>query len=137
MFFSIGFSSHAFAAGGKSCSKSEAIAAEEEASTLRNWAEVYKSFKRFAQCDEAAIGEGYSDTVARLLTNDWESIGELDKLISHDKRFRRFVLHHVDELMTFEQAQKMYVNVKSRCPIAAKELCKTIENRLNETPTGK
>jgi hypothetical protein len=54
----------------KTCSQEEAIQAETEASTLKDWTAVYISFKRFSHCDDAAISEGYSDAVGRLLAKD-------------------------------------------------------------------
>lgn len=126
----------AFAVETRTCTTKDSIEAEEQDSNLKNWDGMYKSYKRFKQCDDGAVAELYSDAIAKLLTEDWKSIGELDRLISKDKNFGVFVIHHVDELMTFDQAQKMYENVRSRCPETVKKLCKRIEVRLNETPTG-
>ncbi len=138
LIFSVGFAGHAFAARVKSCSRNDAIEAEGEASklNLQDWGSVYKSFKRFAQCDDASIGEGYSEVIVELLVNDWKSIDELNKPASKDKRFKRFVLHHVDELMSPEEAQQIYENVRTRCPTKLNKLCKLIENELDKTPTG-
>lgn len=130
--FLMGLTNHAFALKEKTCSRDEAIAAEDEASMLKDWSSVYKSFQRFARCDDAAIGEGYSGSIARLLTEDWKSIEKLNKLTSKDKQFERFVLHHVDELMSPEEAQTIYENVRSHCPVKVKKLCISIENKLDE-----
>jgi hypothetical protein len=42
----------------KQCTRAEAIAAEEEAESLKNWDQIYRSYKRFSHCDDAAIAEG-------------------------------------------------------------------------------
>src|SRR3982074_1447518 len=88
----------------KPCTQEQAILAENEASSLANWVDVHKSFKRFAQCDDGAISEGYSNAVARLLSDNWDSVGELNHLVSNDEAFKQFVFHHVDELMSPAQA---------------------------------
>jgi len=121
----------------KPCTREDAIRAEEEASSLRSWAEVYKSYKNFAQCDDVGIGEGYSQSIARLLSDQWNSADQLNRLTSHDKGFERFVLRHVDELMTPDQANKIRDNAEAHCPAHARRLCTEIEGQLNvpEGPT--
>jgi hypothetical protein len=107
--------------------------AETEASSLANWTELHRSFKSYAQCDDAAIGEGYSDTVARLLTKDWSSFDQLNRLAAHDKTFEKFVLHHVDELMSPTQAQTIRENAEVHCPVNARQLCKAILTRIKQS----
>ena len=92
---------------------------------------VYASYRRFAQCDDGGIGEGYSDSVARLLADKWESTGELNNLASGGKGFRQFVLRHVDELMSPTQAEAIGRNATERCKPNARVLCKSITARLS------
>jgi 4-amino-4-deoxy-L-arabinose transferase-like glycosyltransferase len=108
------------------------IQAEKEASSLPNWPEVYKSYKTFAQCDDAAIGEGYSDSVARLLADAWDSADELNRLVSRDGAFESFVLRHIDELMSSSQAKRILENAAARCPAHAEPLCTAIVARTRE-----
>src|SRR5712671_902832 len=118
----------------KPCTKEEAIRAETEASSLANWADVHGSFKRFAQCDDGAIGEGYSSAVARLLSDNWNSVDQLNHLVLNDKAFEKFILHHVDELMSPAQAQKIVDNAYTHCPIHASRLCKALITRIKQIP---
>jgi hypothetical protein len=110
----------------KPCTREDAIRAEEEASSLRSWAEVYKSYRNFAHCDDAGIGEGYSDAIARLLSDQWDSADQLNRLTSRDHGFEKFVLRHVDELMTPDQASKIRDNAEAHCPAHASRLCTEI-----------
>lgn len=116
----------------KSCTKEEAIRAESEASTLQGWSEIYRSFKDFAQCDDGAIGEGYSDSIARLLSDRWTTIGQLSNLTARDKNFDKFTLRHVDELMSPTQARKIRENATAHCPPEAKRFCSALVVRLQE-----
>jgi hypothetical protein len=59
------------------CSLEDAKKAERDASTLKNWDEIYKASKKIAHCDDGDIAEGYSESVTRLLANDWASVGKL------------------------------------------------------------
>src|SRR6266446_4724451 len=96
-------------AGGtpKPCGTEDAIRAEKEASSLGSWAAVYESYKKFARCDDGAIGEGYSDSIARLLSDQWSTADELNRFVSHDKGFEKFRLRHIDELMSPTQAENI------------------------------
>jgi acyl-CoA-binding protein len=111
------------AQGSHPCSREEEIKALTEASTLQEWAEIYRSYKQFAHCDDGAISEGYSDSVARLLYDHWESIDQLSRIASRDRAFERFVLAHIDQLLERTQAEKVLRNATSSCPPTAKRLC--------------
>ena len=111
------------------CSQAEAMQAEEESDRLSDWPAVYRSFKRFAHCDDGAIWEGYSDSIARMLASRWEQLEDLRRLVVADKGFERFVLRHIDGLMTTEQQQLILENARARCPSNAKRLCGLIEKR--------
>jgi hypothetical protein len=70
--------------------------------------------------------------VARLLSDHWDSIDKLNQLLSHDKDFERFVLRHVDELMTPTQARKIREQADHRCSTGLSRLCGLIRGALSE-----
>lgn len=115
----------------KQCTESEARSAEAEASTLSTWDALYKSYQRYAQCDDGAIGEGYSSTVAHLLADDWGQFDQLRRLMPSNKGFARFVLRHIDELMSPEEERAIHENASSRCPTDGKSICRSILSRLS------
>jgi hypothetical protein len=53
----------------KPCTREEAMQAADDTDHLDNWNAVYRSFKRFSQCDDGGIAEGYSDDVGKLLAD--------------------------------------------------------------------
>jgi hypothetical protein len=114
----------------QTCTREDAIKAETEASSLRTWRDVYDSYKRYHQCDDGAISEGYSNSVATLLADNWDHIEELNALARKDSKFKAFVLRHVDELMTLSQSNAIKENVRSRCPAKSQHLCRSINGRL-------
>src|SRR2546423_14199177 len=81
------------------CTTRDAIAADSDLDRLSSWAAVHRSFKRYKQCDDASIGEGYSDKIVILLTKHWHSITMLSGLTQADPEFERFVRWHIDSLM--------------------------------------
>lgn len=127
----LGFSSCARAAPLK-CTHDDAIKAETEASSLKTWGAVFSSYKRYQQCDDGAIAEGYSASVAYLLASRWTDTGTLVKLSNANPDFRRFVIKHVDETMNMDQGKSIKKNAATSCPAKAKKLCIAIQQRFAE-----
>jgi hypothetical protein len=114
------------------CPRELAMKAESEASTLETWQAVFVSYKKYKQCDDGAIAEGYSSSIATLLADHWEDIGQLTRLSNQDTGFRKFVLRHVDETMSFDQGTTIKRNVAQKCPSGAKKLCAEIQRQFAE-----
>lgn len=108
------------------CTQSEAKQAEKEVDSLKDWDQVYRSYKRFSQCDDGAIAEGYSDVVTKLLANDWKSFDRLVALTNSNKGFRRFVLKHIDESVSGDVLAKIANYARSECPAGGEHLCPSI-----------
>jgi hypothetical protein len=116
------------------CDQKTAMEAEKEAlaSSVKNWDGLYQSFRRFSQCDDGSVGEGYSDTVEHLLAEDWQHFDRLVSLTSTDRQFQRFVLKHIDELWSPEHARAVSRNASQHCPPKGKRLCDLIIKRIAE-----
>ena len=110
----------------------EAARALDEADTLKTWASLYRSFKKYAACDDGAVGEGYSESVAQLLWKDWKDFGEFEKLASSDKKFQDFVLRHIDPTLTPDELHGIEGNARTRCNAQGKSLCKEIQNQAED-----
>lgn len=90
----------------------DAQRAEVEAETLRCWDDLYKSYKRYRRCDDGAIWEGYSESVARILVDHWATLSRFAQLAHKDQEFRRFGLKHVDETINGEDARTIRRNAE-------------------------
>ncbi len=55
------------------CTTAEGRRVMDEADRLRTWNALYKSYKLYRQCDDGAIAEGYSESVARILVEHWKT----------------------------------------------------------------
>lgn len=110
------------------CTKAEELQALDESDSLKDWNAVHRSFKRFAQCDDGAVGEGYSDTVGRLLTKDWKEITTLGTLFTADHEFERFVLRHIDETLPADELRSIARSATRNCPAGQNALCKKIQS---------
>jgi hypothetical protein len=114
------------------CAGEDAMKAMSEASNLKTWNDVFDSYRKYKQCDDGATAEGYSASVAYLLADKWQDVGELLKLSEKNAGFRQFVLKHVDVTMSMEQSVDIKRNVKDHCPASAKKICVDIQRRLVE-----
>lgn len=110
----------------KPCTDADERQAERQADLLKSWDQVYRSYKKFAQCDDGAVAEGYSNAVGKLLANNWGHFPRLIKLASAHKGFEEFVVRHVDESLPGETLNKISKNARTRCPADAKALCSLI-----------
>jgi hypothetical protein len=109
------------------CSPEQAMEAETTASVLKDWDSVYKAFKKYAKCDDGAIAEGFSESISQLLANQWDSLGNLERLIKSDRKFGDFVVRHVDQTISADTALKIHENIEKRCPPKSRAFCKRID----------
>jgi hypothetical protein len=121
----LGSAGLAEAATQRACTQAEVSQAQKEADQLPDWDSLYRSFKRFSHCDQGAIAEEYSDSVGRLLARDWRHIDAFVRLTS-DPSFEQFVIRHIDETMSEDEAALVINNARQHCPPGAKRLCKSI-----------
>lgn len=101
---------------------------------LTDWSGLYDEFKRYSHCDDGALDEGWSDVVVRLLTQDWKAVSVLSRLASADTKFSDFVLLHVDELMSPEEARAIVVNARTKCPRNAEKICRALAEKADRSP---
>jgi len=112
----------------KSCTRDEAIRAEQESNRLNDWDSVYLSFQRFSHCDDGAISEGYSDSIGRLLSANWKDFPRLMTLTTEDKTFERFVIKHIDETVPKKLLDVITTNASNKCPAGGTRLCRLIKD---------
>jgi hypothetical protein len=117
------FSAQAGYAQEHPCTDAEGRRALDEAVMLRSWDALYKSYKLYRRCDDGAIGEGYSESVARILVGHWNTLPRLDHLAEKDAGFRAFAMKHVDATLNMGDVETIKKNAKTRCPTGSRRLC--------------
>lgn len=105
----------------KPCTQAQNIQAEEESESLRSWDALYNSYRRYAHCENVSAAEGYSESVARILVNHWQTLPRLAQLVRKDQGFARFV--RVDATMDMNDVAKIKDNSIHRCPAGLTSLC--------------
>ena len=118
------------------CRQSENRQSESEADRLRTWDALYRSYRLYARCNNASAAEGYSESVARILVDHWQTLPRLSDLARKDKRFRDFVLGHVDATLDMGDVKKIRTNAMQHCLPTLHNLCedlrKEAESALRE-----
>ena len=109
------------------CTKDMAMKAEAEASTLADWNAIYQSFLKYRNCDDAAIAEGYSESISRMLAERWLDVQRLKAITSKDALFEKFVVRHIDETIPMDRLQKIAKYSRDSCPAGEASFCARLE----------
>jgi hypothetical protein len=99
--------------------------------TLRTWDALYKSFQSNGRCDDGLIGEGYSESVARILVDRWNTTPRLASLVTKSIAFRQFVLRHIDASLDTNDLEKIKARTKTQCPQGLRVLCDDLEKQAS------
>jgi hypothetical protein len=125
------FSVRAADAEKKPCTDEEGRHALDQADTLRSWDALYRSYKAFGRCDDGAIGEGFSESVARILVDHWNTLPRLAQLARQDAAFRAFVIAHVDATLNMDDVGKIKDNARTHCPTGLRTTCTNLAKRAD------
>ena len=124
------FSGHVGYAQQRPCNDVEARRALD-AGMLRSWDALYRSYKLYRQCDDGAIGEGYSESVARILVDHWNTLPRLAHLAEKDAEFRAFVMKHVDATLNMDDVEKIKKSAKTQCPTGLRTVCNDLTKQAD------
>jgi hypothetical protein len=105
------------------------IRALQAVDQISDWNDLYDQFKQYAHCEDGALDEGWSDVVVRLLTKDWKSVSVLSRLTDEDAKLSDFVLFHVNELMSPDDARTIVANARTKCPKDARRICDALADK--------
>jgi hypothetical protein len=119
------------------CTSLKGRHALDEADTLRSWDALYKSYRTFGHCDDGAIGEGYSESVARILADHWDTLPRFVQLAGKDAAFQAFVIRHLDATLNMDDVEKIKQDAMTHCPTGLRPTCihlvKQADSALKET----
>jgi hypothetical protein len=103
----------------------------KQLSTMKEWTTIYSVFKRnLPGCpDDGFYAEGYTEAVVVALAKRLADLGELDKLVTQDVKFRRFVYRHIDASADENDLRRVLRNTRTKCPTESARLCGQIAAR--------
>jgi len=81
--------------------------------------------------DNVEADEGYSESIARILTDHWETLTRLAQLIQKDRGFGKFVgLSDIDNI---EDLEKIRGNAIQHCPAGLSGLCAKLKKDADQS----
>lgn len=110
-------------AAAEHCSREMAGEAESVAAAAQSWQDLFEAYSSYRVCDDAAIAEGFSDSVTRLLSSNGSGLRQLAGLVAKDAAFLHFVAKHIEmdqsrrpstrlaSCATFREARERFVRV--------------------------
>jgi hypothetical protein len=110
---------------------SDAKRALTEGDRLRSWDALHKSYRLYGKCDDGALAEGYSESVARILVDHWSTLPRLAFLARNDDKFLRFVLRHVDATLDVNDLRTIEAKGQRQCPVGLGTVCDELEERAD------
>jgi hypothetical protein len=113
------------------CNSTEAQHAEMEAGTVRSWDALHKLYKSYRHCDDGAIAEGFSESVARILVDHWDTLLRLAEITAKAAPFQRFVLLHVDSTLDTNDLKTISRNAKTKCPSELRTICAELKKKAD------
>ena len=99
----------------------------------KGWASLYRLFKQFGDCDDGAIGEGFSEDVAQLFSKQWAHLDALSRLTASNKAFEQFILRHIDASLSEDELKSIANNSKLHCPTGEKRFCRLVQARVQSS----
>jgi hypothetical protein len=109
----------------------------DELPSLTYWSRIYASFKtNVPGCDDGIFGEGYTEAVAKMLSEKWQLLAELKVLADKDPRFRLFVLKHIDASADPDDLKRIYINATQSCEKENSELCTAFDDDRSKNAFG-
>jgi len=104
------------------CNNTDRDQVEKAADTLRTWDALYLSYRQFRHCmDNVDAQEGYSESIAHILADHWQTLPRLADLIKKDRKFGDFV--GLNATMSMDDVRKIKGNSIRHCPRGLSALC--------------
>jgi hypothetical protein len=114
------------------CTQIDARVAETVTDYLDSWENVAIAFKQFGKCDDGSVAEGFSDKISRLLSEHWTLLPQLVRLTEKTRGLEAFILNHLDETVSLNDARKIATLAYGSCPSTARALCTKIRAKLGD-----
>ncbi|RKR42864.1 hypothetical protein [Paraburkholderia sp. BL17N1] len=128
----LGFLSMSLAYG-KACTEHDAVGADAMVDSITTWDAASVAFTKYGQCDDGDIAEGYSEAIARLLVDRWNTLPRLGQLIKRNPSLKGFVLRHIDSTLDTADLDKIKGLSTSSCPSGMETFCKALTHAVLQT----
>jgi hypothetical protein len=126
----VAFTDFVHSANSARCSKTELLKVLNALSAVRTWQDLYGVFKVLNGCDSGGVSETISDSLARLLSEQFDTFPKLLEISRTDPAFKAFVFRHLDSTIPADIWGTILQNVSQKCPLEAVSICEAIQCQL-------
>ena len=104
--------------------------ADQAMENLRTWTDLRLWYENFPhRCDDGELAEGMSEFVVATLAKRWNTLPSLQAEIAKNRRFKHFVIEHIDATTDDGDLANVLTNARTSCPRSLGSLCKKIEKK--------
>ena len=93
----------------------------------RGWNSIYEYYQKYGPCVDGGLWEATSDGVVKMLSNKWNELPILEKLVKKDKKFKLFIANNITATVASDELLKIHENATKHCPEGASTLCKMVD----------
>lgn len=118
----------------KGCSQSTLDRLESESDNIREWSKLRSFYHRYRACriDDAEVGEGISDSIARMFANHWETLSTAETLFQRDPAFEKFARAGLNITDLTDDLDHIDSLAAKQCPSGLNTLCKKIRKAIRD-----
>ena len=118
----------------QACSQKTIDSLEDESGAIRTWPQLADFYRRYRGCrlDDASVEQGYSDSVARLLANHWETLPQAATLFAQNPTLEKFALAGINITDSTDDLNRIDGLAEKHCPTGLSSLCSKIRKAIRE-----
>ena len=127
-------SSRSSAAQSRKCPQHIIDGLEAESDSIRDWSKLHAFYRRYRACqiDDAEVGEGVSESVARMLADSWSSLRAASQLFKQDPAFETFALAGLNITDLTDDLNHIDKLAAENCPTDLHVLCQKIRKSIRD-----
>jgi hypothetical protein len=116
----------------RKCSQHTIDGLEVESDSIRDWSKLHAFYRRYRACqiDDAEVGEGVSESVARMLADSWSSLRAASQLFKQDPAFETFALAGLNITDLTDDLNHIDKLAAENCPTDLHILCQKIRQSI-------
>ena len=112
------------------CAGKGVFRAQDSLRRYCDWPVINKFYRLYNTCDNVYVTEAFSLAIVKALAEHWDSLPELQRMVSADSTFLDFVLRHIDATADAGYLKKILANSK-KCPKGYESMCGRIRKKTS------
>ena len=112
------------------CAGKGVFRAQDSLRQYCSWQVINKFYRLYKSCDNVYIADAFSSAIVKALAEHWDSLPELQKVVSADSAFLDFVLRHIDATADAGYLKNILAN-SEHSPKGSESMCGRIRKKTS------